>query len=173
MYQPESSSTDEQDEMRSLGVSVKPEGDAVIGGDVVGRDKITIINQTTGTSQERRLRLTVHLAAFTRTGVLCYFINATNLSGREIEITHIWFDCDPQIPALQPDRILPKQLKPDESWETWVEASRLPPHCDDPYTLARARLSTGQVFQSQKNDNVPDQGFIPGGPIGGETSGEM
>jgi hypothetical protein len=102
---------------------------------------------------------------------LCYFINATNLSDREIEITHIWFDCDPDIHVMQPDRPLPKRLKPDETWETWIEAYRVPDACGEPFTLARARLSTGVIVTSEKNENVPSQGFIPGGPIKGVSSG--
>ena len=116
---------------------------------------------------QRRLRLTVHRAVFQHNNLLCYFINVTNLSERELEITHVWFDCKPQVHALQPDRPLPKRLKPDETWETWIEAHRLPAWVHkDPYHLTRARLSTGAVVESQKNESVPDQGYVPGGPIG-------
>jgi hypothetical protein len=117
-------------------------------------------------SPQRKLRLTVHLAAFTYNGLLCYFINATNLSTREVEITHIWFESEPRVHALQPDRPLPKRLKPEETWETWVEVFKLPLNFhDNPYEQARARLSTGEIISSQKNDDVIDQGYVPGGPI--------
>ena len=117
---------------------------------------------------QRRLSVTVHRAVFQHTNAICYFINVTNLSDREIEVTHVWFETGPQVHALQPDRPLPKRLQPDESWETWIEAHRLPAWVhQDPYHLARARLSTGAVVESQKNEDVPDQGYVPGGPIGG------
>ena len=115
----------------------------------------------------RRLRLMVHRAFFPAIGRECFFVNVTNLShNREIEITHIWFDCNPQIPALPLDRLLPKRLKPDEAWETWVEVNLIPAELrETAYTLARARLSTGKVIKSKKNTNVPHVGTIPGGPI--------
>jgi hypothetical protein len=120
----------------------------------------------TGTETQRRLRLTVHEAIFLPNGSLCYFINATNLSERDIEITHVWFDCEPQFHVFQADRPLPKRLKPDETWETWIEVDRLPGWVhENPYKLARARLSTGAVIESQKNENVPERGSVPGGPI--------
>jgi hypothetical protein len=75
----------------------------------------------------RQTRLTVHKAFFLATDRECFFINIINLSrNREIEITHIWFDSIPQIPALNPNRMLPKRLKADESWETWVEVDKVP-----------------------------------------------
>ena len=116
------------------------------------------------TKDEERLRLTVHRAFFVRTGIQCYFINVTNLFEKEIEVTHVWFECNPQIHALQPDRPLPKRLKPAETWETWIEVYKLPDWVHkDPYNLARARLSTGVIVESQKNENVPEEGFVPGG----------
>lgn len=115
---------------------------------------------------QRRLRLTVHIAYFLYNGAECCFINATNLSLRDVEITHIWFECEPQIHVFQRDRPLPKRLKPDETWETWLRVDRLPSHIyQNPHKLARARLSTGKIIESQKNDNVPPQGLVPGGPI--------
>jgi hypothetical protein len=115
---------------------------------------------------QRKLKLTVHLAVFTYNGLLCYFINATNISDREIEITHVWFESEPRVHALQSDRPLPKRLKPDETWETWVEVYKLAMAIHEaPYERARARLSTGEIIQSRQNDDVIDQGYVPGGPI--------
>jgi hypothetical protein len=117
-------------------------------------------------ADRRRVRLRVHRAVFGNDRE-CYFINATNLSrSREVEITHVWFDSLPQIAALESDRPLPKRLKPDETWETWVDVERVPPDLRaTAYTLARARLSTGAVIKSRKNERVPHQGTVPGGPI--------
>jgi hypothetical protein len=160
---------------RSSSVSIKPKGDTTIGGSVAGRD-ISITHNTVinydkpKIDDQRRLRLTVHKATFIDNGLECYFINATNLSDREVEVTHIWFECDSQIPVMQLERPLPKRLRPDETWETWTAVSSLPPSCSEPYTLARARLSTGLVVESQKNENVPLQGFVPGGSSFGRGS---
>ncbi len=112
----------------------------------------------------RNVRLTVHRGTFQSTGRECYFINAANLSrNREIEITHVWFATTPQVAALQEQRPLPRRLKPDEAWETWVEVGQLPHQIGDQvYTLARARLSTGAVIQSRRNESVPEQGTVPG-----------
>jgi hypothetical protein len=111
--------------------------------------------------------LLVHHAYFTITRRACYFLNVTNLSrDREVEITHVWFALDPQIHALIPDRPLPKRLKPDETWETWVEADRLPSDLGEKiFTLGRVRLSNGREVKSRKNKRVPSQGTVPGGPI--------
>ena len=112
----------------------------------------------------RRLRLTVHVAAFDGAEARCFFVNATNLSrNRELEITHVWFDCQPPVAILQPKRPLPKRLGPDETWETWVEVGEVPSAAwDDVFELARARLSTGAVIKSKKNRTVPIQGNVPG-----------
>lgn len=117
----------------------------------------------------RRLRVRVHKAYFTRTDprVWAYFINVTNTScNRELEITHVWLDTVPPVFALPPDRPLPKRLKPDETWETWIERDRVPgydPHAV--YRLGRVRLSTGQVIRSVENKGIPPRGYIPGGPV--------
>jgi hypothetical protein len=115
----------------------------------------------------RRLRLTVHRAFFTASDQECFFVNVTNVSkDREVEITHVWFDCTPQISALQIDRQLPKRLKPDETWETWIDVDRIPTELHDiAFTLARARLSTGKIIKSTRNANVPHEGMVPGGQI--------
>ena len=36
---------------------------------------------------------------------------------------------------------------------------------EEAFTLARARLSNGKVLKSRKNENVPESGTLPGGPI--------
>jgi len=115
-------------------------------------------------SERRKIRLAVHKARFLHSDHFFYFVNVTNLSrSREIEITHIWFDCKPQVHCLPPERPLPKRLKPDETWETWVDQILLPPELGDGvFELARARLSTDAVIKSKRNKNVPDVGFVPG-----------
>lgn len=115
----------------------------------------------------RQVRLRVHRALMVATRRDCYFVNLTNLSrDRDVEVTHIWFECQPPVHVLQRDRPLPKRLRPDETWETWLEVSILPPAVrDDAFILARARLSTGKVLKSERNTVVPPVGVVPGGPI--------
>jgi hypothetical protein len=117
----------------------------------------------------RRVQVMVHRAFFS-SGLECFFINVANLSAeREVEITHVWFDCFPKVSVLQPDRLLPKRLKPDESWETWIEVNKIPREArksEDVYKLARVRLSSGRIIKSRKNIDVPQSGgSVPGGEI--------
>lgn len=117
---------------------------------------------------ERILRLRVHRARFINTPTECYFINATNLSpNRVVEITHAWYeDGNHHISVMQPSRRLPKRLELDESWETWIELEKIPEaNRATAYQNFRARISTGTVFKSEKNPDVPPYGSVPGGPI--------
>lgn len=115
------------------------------------------------------LRLTVHVAQFARTGTPCCFVNMTNVTAGPLEVTHVWIEATPPVFPTVPDRPLPKRLEPMESWETWIPLTQLPPHLtggDGLYTGARARLSTGDVVHSVRNESVPPFGSVPGGPIG-------
>ena len=110
----------------------------------------------------RRATVKVHLAEYVESGLEAYFINVVNLSERrDIEITHVWFDTSPQIPVFQKERPLPKRLKPDEVWETWIEASRLPPHVKDAYGGFRVRLSTGKVLGRRATKMFPRPAWFP------------
>lgn len=128
----------------------------------------------------RRVRVTVHRADFvdvsahatTKTALQltaapeCYFVNVTNISlNREVEVTHVWFECSPKVYLVRTERPLPKRLKVDETWETWILTTELPASLtdEDAYTLARVRLSSGKVFRSKRNDPVPNLGWVPGG----------
>ena len=126
----------------------------------------------------RRVHVKVHRAAFVEDSpfsatrlVLAaspeyYFVNITNVSlSREVEITHIWFDCTPKVYIVRPERPLPKRLKVDETWETWVAASEFSADLGDEtiFNLARVRLSTGKIYHSQQNKSVPNFGTVPGG----------
>jgi hypothetical protein len=117
--------------------------------------------------RRRRVRFTAHRAAFVGSQRPAYFLNVVNLSeSREIEITHVWFASEPPISALNQERPLPKRLKPDEAWETWVYADALPSSAHAAaLRLARLRLSTGRVIKSSPNASVPPEGYVPGGPI--------
>ena len=113
---------------------------------------------------QQSVRVLCHRAFFLPNGPECYFINVANLSlQRDAEITHVWLDSDEQIHVLNPSRPLPRRLKPEETWETWIEVNTLPLSIrEDAYTLARVRLSNGRIMKSKKNEDVPSAGYIPG-----------
>lgn len=117
----------------------------------------------------RRVRVRVHRAMFIEPsgiGEECYFVNVTNVSlNRAVEITHVWFEVPGMVSVLRKERPLPKRLKADETWETWIEAVKLPvEHTDiDVFRMGRVRLSTGKVVKSKRNKQVPSLGFVPGG----------
>ncbi len=105
----------------------------------------------------------VHFAALS-SGEPCVFVNVTNRSSKtDIEVTHVGFQTKPATPVLNPDRPLPKRLRPDESWETWLPVTRLPLSelARVPW-LGRVRLSTGRTIRTRENRSVPEAGFVPG-----------
>jgi hypothetical protein len=134
------------------------------GGDV----DISINNPIKPETQERALKLRVHRAQFVGSPKEYYFINATNISpNRALEITHIWHEAGKHhIPVNQPSRLLPVRLDIDQSWETFIDVSDLPEiNSKNPYENFRARISTGEIFQSELNLSVPPYGSVPGGPV--------
>ena len=90
-------------------------------------------------------------------------MKVTNLSrSREIEITHVWFETDPPVHVLNPDRPLPARLRLDETLETWISVSELPTALNVE-RLGRIRLSSGKVVKSRLNKRVPPIGMVAGG----------
>jgi hypothetical protein len=114
----------------------------------------------------RRVRFHSHRAFFTATGEEQVFLTITNLSrSREIEVTHVWLDLSHQVAALPPERPLPKRLRPDEVWETWVPFRAVPVRFQqEVLSLGRLRLSTGRIVKARPDKNVPSEGYSPGGP---------
>ncbi len=132
----------------------------------IGSLTVAVVGLWLSRRVQRRVQVKVHMAAFGGVPPICYFVNVTNVSlNREVEVTHVWFESSPPIPVLPEERPLPKRLKADESWQTWIEVGRLPAGVTvgEVYRLARVRLSTGQVFRSKQNKNVPSVGYVPGG----------
>jgi len=109
-----------------------------------------------------RVRVTAHRAYFLGSPDQQLFISVTNLSPkREVEVVRVWIASLPAIEVLsQP---LPKRLKTEESWETWVPISALSTF-DLPYAevRARVRLSNGKEFRSRQNTKVAPVGYVPG-----------
>jgi len=117
-------------------------------------------------AKDRRLAVRVHRASFVGEAEVNYFVNLTNLSAqRPIEVTHVWYENGPvSIPIHQPSRPLPVRLALDQSWETWIaEAIVSPEAANDASRCFRARLSTGEIFESSPSVNVPPIGTVPGG----------
>jgi len=112
----------------------------------------------------RRLRVQAHHGVLLGVNEPCLFINVTNLSSkRDVEVTHVWVETDPQVSVLNLDRPLPKRLKSDESWETWVPLDLLPSDQREiAVYLGRVQLSNGRIFRSVHRRTVPPAGFVPG-----------
>ena len=110
----------------------------------------------------RSIRLRVHRAFFENNPIQHYFINAVNTSeAGEVAITHVWYEGSRHVDILQAQRPLPLMLRPNEPWETWIRVMEIP-NDPDPFRNFRARLSTGEVFESEENRDVPPRGFVPG-----------
>jgi hypothetical protein len=91
-----------------------------------------------------------------------YFVKVTNLSQtRDIEITHVWFEADPPVHLVIPERPLPARLRPAETWEGWVDTAALA-HASNVEEAARVRLSNGRTVKSRPNENVPPIGYVAG-----------
>ena len=116
---------------------------------------------------ERILKVTVHRACFEQGCAAHYFVNLTNLSPRRpLEVTHVWYEGGQQhIPLCRASRPLPVRLELDQSWETWIAEAALGAAPDTDLSRSfRARISTGEVFESSLNRNVPPVGTVPGWP---------
>lgn len=106
------------------------------------------------------LLVLVHKACFSNSRVQHFFIKViNNTPTSEIEITHVWYENDrgPSVEIME--RPLPKRLKPFETWETWVSATRIP-ELDDTFQRFRAKTSTGEVFTSRQNVDVRPEGYV-------------
>jgi hypothetical protein len=91
-----------------------------------------------------------------------YFVKVTNLSqSRDIEITHVWFATEPPVHLLLPERPLPARLRPDATWEGWVDAAAVA-HASEIERAGRVRLASGKTVKSRPNKDVPPIGYIAG-----------
>ena len=134
-----------------------PAAALVILGALGGAIKLLWPTISAALIDRRAVRLTVH-KAYTNYFQQCYFVNVTNLSrSRELEITHVWFDFDPQVPVMPPERRLPKRLRPEEAWATWIPVEQIPVNTLDVFTLGRIRLSTGKIIASKKKQTCQRQ----------------
>ena len=145
------------------GVDVDPgQSQVTQGGSTAyqaGRD-IIIGRPQAGTMRSVRVR--VHRAFFFNDTVQHYFINVVNTSDTsEVEVTHVWYEGSRRVDIIQPQRPLPRLLRPNQSWETWVRVMDIPDD-PDPFRNFRVRLSTDEVFESEERRDVEGMGFVPG-----------
>ena len=111
----------------------------------------------------RRIRVLVHRAFLEDRQKEAFFITITNLTlDREIEITNIWFNSNPKVHVIRNDRVLPKKLKPNETWDTWLPVNKLP-SAYHPYVfkMVRVRLSNGSLAYSEENLTHPEKEIVP------------
>ena len=121
----------------------------------------------TKSQKATRVRFTTHQARFVSNPTLHYFLNITNVDSVPLEITHIWYeDAVHHVPVRRNSRPLPKRLEPSEVWSSWIPLGKLPQKARlNSYDRFKLRLSTGEVFVSEKEDTVPPYGSVPGGTI--------
>ena len=112
----------------------------------------------------RRVSVLVHRAFFmdqTRPSRPFYFIKVTNLSQHDIEITHVWFATNPPVYVLLAERPLPTRLRPNATWEAWVDAAKLA-DTSNVERSGRVRLANGRTVKSRPNKHVPPVGYVAG-----------
>lgn len=98
------------------------------------------------------VRVQVDFASLAPTGAPCWSIHVTNVwPHAEVELTHVWIETRPEIHVHNPDRQLPRRLRPQETFETWVPVDELLQTGiggSALYQAARVRLATGEVVAS-------------------------
>jgi hypothetical protein len=114
-----------------------------------------------------RVRVTVRRTHIPTEGQDLFFVNTWNQTRRrDLEVTHVWFDCGRPIPVTQPAGELPRKLKRGQSCETWINVNEIPSDFrDHAYGLARVRLTTGAIIKSVGNENVPGSGNALGSQL--------
>jgi hypothetical protein len=122
-----------------------------------------LLDQVRGVVQKRRrVHVGVHQAYFTGSSVPHQFIKVTNLSPtREIEVTHVWVEGQPNVNVVLKERPLPKRLRPDEQTEFWIPAADVA-HVRNVERAVRVRVTNGKVIKSRVDKNLPDQGYVAG-----------
>lgn len=107
------------------------------------------------------LTVLVHTAAFldsdenaVKSPGKLYFLVVTNIGESPVQLTHVWVEGDPVVHVLDK---LPKYLKPEQQYVTWVAESVLA-HVEDPFTAFRVFTSRQNTFTSERNEQIPPKG---------------
>ena len=122
-----------------------------------GRD----INLNVGPQrQPPALKVLAHSAYFIGNPVEYFFIKLVNITPEvDVEVTHVWYKNGCRVDILS--RPLPVRLRPNETWETYVATSIIP-HDVEALQHFHALISTGEVFASEHNKDVPSTGYVAG-----------
>jgi len=113
-----------------------------------------------------RVQVKTHRAYLNNGPLPYYFIKIINLSPiREVEVTHVWFQNfgspSNEVHILNPQNPLPRRLKPQEIWETWIAVNEIPNMGEQVYDMFIIELSNGRRYKSKKNKKVPTRGQLP------------
>jgi hypothetical protein len=111
--------------------------------------------------QPSSLRLLAHRAFFDQNSSEHFFIKIVNVTpDADVEVTHVWY-CQNGRRVDILCRPLPVRLRPSETWETYVPVTSLPEDADT-FQGFHALISTGEVFTSIHNRDVPPRGYVAG-----------
>ena len=87
------------------------------------------------------------------------YVKIVNLSGHDVEATHVWLATTPEVDVIALDSNLPVRIRPDETHEV-----RLPLTGRSDGLglegLVRVRLSSGKIVQSHPNTTAPPFGAV-------------
>ena len=108
--------------------------------------------------QEPVVRVLAHRAYFIGNPVEHFFLKVVNVTpGTDVEVTHVWYENGGRVDILS--RPLPVRLQPSKTWETYVPTSSIPDDADV-FQHFHALISTGEVFASIHNKDVPPVGYV-------------
>jgi hypothetical protein len=106
------------------------------------------------------LRLLVHRAFFDQNPLEHFFVKIVNMTpDADVEVTHVWYQNGARVDILT--RVLPVRLRPSETWETYIPTHSIPRDADV-FRKFHALISTGEVFASVQNKDVPPRGYVAG-----------
>jgi len=106
------------------------------------------------------VRVLVHRAFFDGNPTEHFFVKIVNTTpDADVEVTHVWYQSNDRVDILV--RRLPVRLRPSETWETFIAVADIPRDADA-FDHFHAHLSTGEVYASSQNKDVPPRGFVAG-----------
>lgn len=107
------------------------------------------------------VQVRVHKAYFVNNPVQHFFIKIVNRTrGVPVEVTHVWYNNGTNsVHFLTPQ--LPRRLEESEPFEIWIPVAGIPEN-DDIFQHFQVMVSTGEVFTSKQNVDVPPFGSVAG-----------
>lgn len=105
-----------------------------------------------------KLRVLVHRGYFSGNPVEYFFIKIVNITSKvNIVVTHVWYKNGQRIDIL--NRPLPVRIKSNGIWETFIPSVNITNE-NDVFQHFHVLISTGEVFDSEHNKDVPPVGYI-------------